>query len=205
MILESLALMLIASPALSASPSSAAPAPAHRELRLGILAHIDGNDRSALKHFAKCRALAAPASRDADSCTIYEEMFGKNRAKGDGASKPEARAVYATGVAAYKRGDLVAADKAWHDCLGLSEVATAVRNDCMAAIDLIPRKLPELPEAAVRAQYMDGFTFYSQGLFEKAAASWTQCARTAPRGSDTARDCAAGLEMLKTLSEPSHK
>jgi hypothetical protein len=200
-----LASMWIASPAFSASPSTSSPTSAHRELRLGILAHIDGNDRSALKHFAKCRALAVPVSPDADSCTIYEQMFGRERAKGDGASKPEARSIYRAGVAAYKRGDLVAADKAWHDCLDLSEVATAVRNDCLAAIDLIPGKLPESAEAPSRAEYMDGLTFYSQGLFEKAAASWTHCARMAPRGSGTEQDCEAGLEKLKTPSGSSDK
>ena len=188
--------LLAAVSALAAAPDADAGTSARRELRLGILAHIDGNDRSALKHFAKCRKIAAPVGSEADSCEIYGEMFGKEKAKSDGASDPGARRAYDAAVAAYKNGDLAAADKGWHDCLGLSVVATAVRNDCMAAIELIPPKLPEADEAAARAVYMDGLELHRRGLNDKAAEAWTRCAKRAPRGSATALDCESGLEKL---------
>lgn len=194
-------LLLAAVAAFGAAPAKDSRTSAHRELRQGILAHIDGNDKSALKHFAACRRLAAPLSSDADSCKIYEEMFGApGPAKSDGASKPEARKAYKAAVAAYKNGDLAAADKGWHDCLDLSAVATAVRNDCLAALDLIPSKLPEPDEAAARAVYMDGLNFYARGLSDRAAEAWTRCARQAPRGSATERDCKAGLEKAALRS-----
>ncbi|MEK7384018.1 MAG: hypothetical protein AAB262_12135 [Elusimicrobiota bacterium] len=186
------------SAAFAAAPAQDAWTSAHRELREGLLAHLAGNDKSALKHFARCRKLATPDSADADSCAIYGEMFGKEKAKGDGASKPQARKAYEAAVAAYKKGALAAADKGWHDCLDLSVVATAVRNDCLAAIDLIPKKLPAPNEAAARAVYMDGLDFYAKGLNSEAAEAWTRCADIAPRGSGTAQDCKAGLEKLKT-------
>ena len=190
-------LLLAAIPAFASPPAQDAWTSAHRELRKGLLARLDGNDKAALRHFGECRKLAAPDSADADSCAIYEGMFGKDKARGDGASKPEARKAYEAAVAAYKKGDLAAADKGWHDCLGLSEVATAVRNDCLAAIDLIPAKLAEPDEAAARAGYMDGLNFYMQGLSTKAAEAWVRCAKESPRGSETEQDCKAGLEKLK--------
>jgi hypothetical protein len=169
----------------------------HQELRAGILAHMDGKDRAALKHFAACLTLAEPSSSDANTCQIYSEMFGREKAKNDGASKPGARKAYTAAVAAYKKGDIAAADKGWHDCLELSETATAVRNDCMAAIDLISPKLTEPDEASVRTVYMEGVAFYSKSLSDKAAEAWTRCSAEAPRGSATEQDCQAGLEKLK--------
>lgn len=189
--------LLAAVPAFCAAPAQDTWTSAQRELREGLLAHLDGDDKSALRHFAQCRKLAAANTSDADSCSIYEDMFGKGKAKDDGASKPEARKAYRAAVAAYKKGDLAAADKGWHDCLDLSETATAVRNDCLAALDLIPPKLPETGEVSARAVYMEGLTFYAQGLNDKAAEAWTRCAKKAPRGSDTEQDCKAGLEKLK--------
>jgi TolA-binding protein len=190
-------LLLAAASAFAAASGTDAESSAQHELRRGILAHIDGNDRAALEHFAACRKLADPKSDDSNSCAIYEEMFGKEKAKDDGSSKPEARKVYKAAVAAYKKGDLIAADKGWHHCLELSVVATAVENDCLAAIDLIPKKRAQPGEAAARAVYMDGLAFYEQGLKEKAAAAWTRCAKEAPRGSGVEQDCRVGLEKLK--------
>jgi hypothetical protein len=189
--------LLAAISAFAAAPVSDARTFAHRELRLGLLAHINGNDPLALKHFAKCRKLAAPKSPDAVSCGIYGEMFGKEKAESDGASSPEARRVYNAAVAAYKNGDFSAADKGWHDCLGLSVVATAVRNDCLAAIELIPPKRPESEETTARAIYLDGLDYYRRGLDDKAADAWTRCQNQAPRGSATELDCRSGLEKLE--------
>lgn len=196
--MKTLALFLLtAISSIAAAPAKDSWISAHRELREGLLAHLDGKDKTALRHFAACRKLAEPNSADADSCSIYEDMFGKGKAKGDGASKPAARKAYQAAVAAYKQGDLAAADKGWHDCLDLSEVATAVRNDCLAAIDLIPKKLPEFDEVSARAAYLDGLSLYAEGLKTKAAEAWTRCAKMAPRGSATEQDCKAGLEKLK--------
>ncbi|MDE2511016.1 MAG: hypothetical protein KGL74_07835, partial [Elusimicrobia bacterium] len=165
--------------------------------RWGLEAHLDGKDKAALKHFARCIALADPSGDDAGSCRIYLDMFGKGKAKDDGASKPEARQAYKTAIAQYKKGDYIGADKNWHDCLGLSVTGTAVRNDCMAAVDLLPKKLTPPDEAAARTTFMEGMLFYSKGQDDKAAESWTACAAAAPKGSDTEKDCRMGLAKLK--------
>jgi hypothetical protein len=170
---------------------------AHHELHLGILAHIEGKDKTALKHFARCLKLAAPDSVDAASCRIYKEMFGAPNPKGDGASMPEARKIYKAAVGSFKQGDLAGADKGWHECLDLSETGTAARNDCLAALDLIPPKKVAPDEAAARSVYMEGFMFYGRGLNDKAAEAWKRCAKEAPAGSATAQDCQAGLGKLK--------
>ena len=194
--MKTLTLIALAAVFASAAPKASWTS-AHRELREGLLAHLDGRDKTALKHFAECRKLAAPGTPDADSCSIYHDMFGEGKAKSDGASKPAARKTYEAAVAAYKKGDLAAAGKGWHDCLDLSEVATAVRNDCLAAIDLIPKDLSEPDEVEARAIYMDGLSFYSQGLEAQAAEAWERCATQAPRASATEHDCKAGLEKIK--------
>lgn len=171
---------------------------AHREMRWGLEAHLDGKEKSALKHFAKCVALADPSGDDAGSCRIYLDMFGRGRAKDDGASRPGAREAYKAAIARYKKGDYVGADKNWHACLALSATGTAVRDDCLAAIDLLPKRMPPPDEAAARATFMEGMIFYSKGQDEKASESWTRCAAAAPKGSDTEKDCRRGLAKLKT-------
>ena len=182
---------------LATVPAFASTPDARLELTLGLSAHIDGKDSAAVEHFGKCLKLADPKSSDANSCRIYEDMFGAGKVKGDGASKPEARKAYRAAVVAYKKGDLAAADKGWHECLELSVVATAVRNDCLAAIDLIPRKRLAPEELAARNVYMEGVIFYMDGLTDKAARAWRRCQEMAPPVSDTQSDCAAGLRLLK--------
>ena len=180
---------------LAATPVDAPSA--HRELRLGLEAHLDGKDSAALKHFAKCLKLADPAGDDADSCKIYSETFGKGKAKGDGASEPGAREAYKAAVSQYKKRDYVGADKNWHKCLDLSETGTSVRYDCMAAIDLLPKRLPEPEEVPARTTFMEGMIFYQKGENDKAAESWSRCAAAAPKDSDTEKDCRMGQAKLK--------
>ena len=171
---------------------------ARRELRLGLLAHLDGKDEEALRHFAACRKLAAVPSPDASSCSIYEDVFGKGKPKGDGASQPGARRAYEAGIAAYRKGDTAAADARWHECLDLSVVASAVRYDCLAAIDLVPKELPDTDEVEARSIYMDGLEAYGAGRTADAEKAWRRCAQLAPAGSGTESDCRAGLDKLKS-------
>jgi hypothetical protein len=193
-----LTVMLLTAVTVFAAPAPVSDAPsAHRELRWGLEAHLDGKDKAALKHFAKCLTLAQASSEDADSCRIYVDMFGKGKAKDDGASKPEARQAYSLAVAQYKKGDYVGADKNWHRCVDLSVPATAIRNDCMAAIDLLPKRMVPQDEASARNTFMEGMMFYSQGQDAKAADAWTRCAEAAPKGSGTEEDCRMGLAKLK--------
>lgn len=188
---------LLAAATASAAISPRAQAAAHRELKLGLLAHIDGHNQSALHHFARCLRLGAPtASDDINSCHVFMSMFGKERAKGDGASKPAARRVYKAAVAAYKKGDLAAADKGWRQCLDLSVVATAVRNDCLAALSLLPRMPPGPSEAPARDLYVEGVMFFSEGRNDKAIEAFRRCLKEAPTGSYTENDCKVGLQRL---------
>ena len=191
-----LAATLLTAVSVFAAPAADVPS-AHREMRWGLEAHLDGKDKAALKHFANCLALADPAGDDAGSCRIYVDMFGKGKAKGDGASKPEARQAYTLAIAQYKKGDYVGADKNWHECIDLSAPATAIRNDCMAAIDLLPKRMVPQDEASARNTLMEGMMFYSQGQDDKAAEAWTRCAEASPKGSDTEADCRRFLEKVK--------
>lgn len=184
---------------LLAAPALAAPAPRpkdqHAELKAALEAHMDGDDAKARRHLAACDKIA-PKTDDAAGCRIYLEWWAKGVKQVDKPSQPHARKLYSIGAEAYKVGDLHLAGAAWRECLDKSVVGTAVRNDCLAMIDLVPK--PGLPaeEKAIRGIYMEGFMLYGQGDFAKARAKWLLCLDSAPKGGPTWSDCQSGLEKL---------
>lgn len=54
------------------------------------------------------------------------------------------------------------------------------------------------PEVLHRAEqsYLDGVVYFENGDWDKALASWTQCWRNAPRGTEESEECRVGLEKL---------
>ncbi len=166
------------------------------ELKAALEAHMDGDDAKARRRLAACIRKATIDSPDLSGCKIYLEWWAEGAKQDDKPSRPEARRLYSIGAAAYKKGDFKTADAAWHECLGESEVGTAVRNDCMAMIDLVPPPAPPAPEKKIRAIYMEGFAAYGAGDAAAARAKWTACVASAPQGSPTLPDCRAGLKKL---------
>jgi len=190
--------LLLAAPVYAFEMPKIAPnnAAAAAELKLALEAHMDGSDAKARRHLAACVKKAAPDSPDLSGCRIYLEWWAKGVKQVDKPSNPQSRLAYSIGVDAYKKGDLGLADFAWHECLGLSVTGTAVRNDCMAMIDLIPRRPLSTAAAKLRETYMEGFVAYGVGDFAKARAKWTACVAATPMNDPTWSDCQAGLRKL---------
>lgn len=166
------------------------------ELKAALEAHMDGDDETARRRLAACLKKATPDSPDQSGCKIYLEWWAKDSKLTDKPSKPEARRLFNIGADAYKKGDFELAEGAWHECFAYSEVGTAVRNDCMAMMDLIPR--PELParEKKIREIYVEGFIAYGRGDLDKARAKWTACLASVPKDSPTWLDCRSALAKL---------
>jgi hypothetical protein len=87
-------------------------------------------------------------------------------------------------------------------CLDHSEVGTAVRNDCMAMIDLIPKTKISNDEAKIRETFLEGVIAYGEGDFIKARAIWTGCLASAAKGTPTWSDCKDGLAKLDADKKP---
>lgn len=166
------------------------------ELKAALEAHMDGDDVKARRRLAACIKKAAPDSPDLSGCQIYLEWWAEGAKQIDKPSRPEARRLYSLGADAYRAGNLKLADQAWHLCLDYSEVGTAVRNDCMAMIDLVPKTRISDDEAKSRATYLEGFIAYGEGDFAKARAKWGVCLKSAPTDSSTWSDCKSGLAKL---------
>lgn len=166
------------------------------ELKAALEAHMDGDDVKARRRLAACIKKAAPDSPDLSGCRIYLEWWAKDAKQIDKPSRPEVRRLYSLGAEAYKKGNLMLADDAWHMCIENSEVGTAVRNDCMAMIDLIPKTQVSDDEAKIRETYLEGLIAYGAGDIAKARAIWTGCLASAPRDGPTWSDCKAGLAKL---------
>lgn len=137
-----------------------------------------------------------------------------------------ARRDFSAGVAAHRKGanDEAAAD--WDRCLKEAVPGGADEQDCKVSSDLLkelsaakaaqsaapapaskPRsagtappvpKAPSPVDARHRAQqpYLEGVVYYQNGDWEKARAAWKKCSLTAPRDSEVAADCRAGLAKL---------
>ncbi|HAZ08057.1 MAG TPA: hypothetical protein DCZ01_05940 [Elusimicrobia bacterium] len=190
--------LLLAVPA-PASPALR-PKDQRAELRAALEAHMDGDDAQARRHLAACVKIA-PESDDASGCRIYLEWWAKGVKQGDKPSNPLSRRLYSLGAEAYKKGDRALAGAAWRECLGKSVVGTAVRNDCLAMIDLVPKTGVPADEAASRGVYMEGFLLYGKGDAARAREKWLLCLDAAPKGGPTWSDCQAGLEKLDASSK----
>jgi hypothetical protein len=166
------------------------------ELKAALEAHMDGDDAKARRRLAVCIKKAAPDSADLSGCRIYLEWWAKDAKQIDRPSPPEARKLYTIGADSYKKKNFELADEAWHECITYSVVGTAVRNDCMAMIDLIPRTPLPAVELKIRQVYLEGFILYSEGDFAKARTKWTVCLASAPKDGPTWSDCRAGLAKL---------
>lgn len=162
---------------------------------------MNGDDEKARRHLAAC-VKKAPESEDASGCRIYLEWWAKGVKQVDKPSQPYARKLYSIGAEAYNSGDLHLAGAAWRECLEKSVVNTAVRNDCLAMIDLVPKPRVPANEAAIRGVYMEGFLLYGQGDFTKARKKWLLCLDSAPKNGPTWSDCQAGIEMLDKDAKP---
>ncbi len=195
----SLALAAQAMPAPKIAPNNAAGAV---ELKAALEAHMDGDDVKARRRLGACIKTAAIDSPDLSGCQIYLEWWAEGAKQIDKPSRPEARRLYSLGADAYKAGNLKLADQAWHLCLDYSEVGTAVRNDCMAMIDLVPKTRVPDDEVKSRETYLEGFIAFGEGDFAKARAKWAACLTSAPAGSSTASDCKAGLAKINADKKP---
>lgn len=184
---------------LLAVPALAAPAPRLKgqraALKAALEAHMDGDDAKARRHLAAC-VKKAPETDDASGCRIYLEWWAEGVKQADKPSDPYSRRLYSLGAEAYKKGELALAGAAWRECLEKSVVGTAVRNDCLAMIDLVPKPGVPAEEKAVREVYMEGFLLYGRGDFAGARKKWLICLDTAPKDGPTRSDCQAGLEKL---------
>lgn len=188
--------VLLAVPALAAAVPKTKSADVHAELKAGLEAHMDGDDSTARRRLAACARKAGPDSDDAAGCRIYLEWWAKGAPQDDKASPPIARQLYKAGIDAYKKGQLRKAGAAWRLCLDKSVSGSAVRNDCLSMIDLVPKPAPPAAESEARAVYMEGFMLYGQGDFNGARDKWMICRESAPRGGPTWSDCAAGIGKL---------
>jgi hypothetical protein len=175
------------------APNNAAAA---GELKSALEAHMNGDDEEARRRLSACVKKAAPDSADLSGCRIYLEWWAKDAKQTDKPSRPEARRLYSIGADAYNRRDLELADMAWHECIEQSAVATAVRNDCLAMLDLIPKRPRAAGETKTRERYLAGFIAYGMGDVAAARAEWTACLASAPKNSPTWSDCRAGLARL---------
>jgi hypothetical protein len=167
-------------------------------VRAGLEAElIAGDDAKAQKLWKACLAAAAPSSDEADDCRMYADMFGASRPD-PAKDSAEARKSFAAGVAAHRKGDDGTASLRWHECLDRSETATLVRDQCMAAIDLLPKKLDLTATDDERAQkiYLEGMGQFMLGDFKKTRELWTAALAAADPKGLVAHDCRAGLAKL---------
>lgn len=181
-----------------------------RSARAGLEAElIAGDDAKAQTIWKDCLAAAAPGAEETRDCRIYADMFGASRRR-PGNDNAMARKSFAAGVAAYRKGDKAAASARWHECLDRSSPATFVRDQCLAAIDLTPKKLdltardPEEPNTGTPAKddpassqaFLTGTLAYQMGDFKKARKSWETCAGKADPESAVSGDCRGALAKL---------
>lgn len=187
-----LALLLLA----SAAQAAPAPKTAHAHLRRAIEAHMDGDDALARKRLARCLALAPAGSYDAASCRIYSEEWAEGVPQVDRPSNPYSRYLFSVGAEYYKDGNRDAARTYWRECLGWSEPGTAVRTDCLAMLDLVPRPAP-LSAKTGYSEYAMGRLFQVLGASETARGAWSTCLGKAPQGSAVRAQCEAALKTLE--------
>lgn len=201
-------MMLPALALLAASLCAAAADPAEKARRLhqqALRAHVDGKRSAALKKWRRCAELAPEGSRERNACALFADMHGENRPADESSAFPDAARHYRDGAAAFKKGRKADADREWRLCLESSRAGTGVFQDCLTALELVPRPAP-LPastpltrsEETAGRLYMRGMVAYQAGEFAGAAGAWQECLQFALPGGTWERDCRAGLELLES-------
>jgi hypothetical protein len=169
---------------------------AHYAFMGALLAHMDGDDETARRQLAVCLEAGRPLSWCCTGARIYSGWWAEGELQTDAPSKPAARQAYNMGVEAYKKRDLALADAAWHEVLDLAETGTAVFNDALAMLDLIPKKPPTPEEAQAREALMLGMIAYSTGDVVKARAKWTESLESVDEDDPEAADSRRFLNKL---------
>ena len=161
-----LAAAVIVAAACSHLRPSPAQTPARRAFLAGVEAHRRGADNEAALDWEHCLREAAPASQDAQDCTVSSELLRElsaakiaQTAAPAPAPAPKARPAapspvdalhraeqaYLEGVVYFQDGDLPKARSAWAKCSRIALFVSEVATDCRAGAAKIAQQLGEQP------------------------------------------------------------